>query len=136
MVRLQQEPIVVEDVLRAVASASAGAIDVFIGTTRDNAEGRSVRSLDYEAHAPMALNEIERIVSDARRRWTLSGVAVVHRTGRVPVGEASVVIAVSAPHRSEAFEACRYIIDTLKQTVPIWKKEEFADGSSEWSGMR
>ncbi len=127
MVRLQREAIELDAVLRLVASGSAGAIDIFVGTTRDNADRRSVRSLEYEAHEAMALKEMERITAEADRRWKLTGVAVVHRTGRVLVGEASVAIAVSAPHRAEAFEACRFIIDTLKQTVPIWKKEEFAD---------
>jgi molybdopterin synthase catalytic subunit len=134
MVRLQREAIELDAVLRLVASGSAGAIDIFVGTTRDNADRRSVRSLEYEAHEAMALKEMERITAEADRRWKLTGVAVVHRTGRVLVGEASVAIAVSAPHRAEAFEACRFIIDTLKQTVPIWKKEEFADGT-EWSGL-
>ncbi|MCU0452498.1 MAG: molybdenum cofactor biosynthesis protein MoaE [Bacteroidetes bacterium] len=135
MVRLQREAIELDAVLRLVASGSAGAIDIFVGTTRDNADRRSVRSLEYEAHEAMALKEMERITAEADRRWKLTGVAVVHRTGRVLVGEASVAIAVSAPHRAEAFEACRFIIDTLKQTVPIWKKEEFADGTTEWSGL-
>lgn len=135
MVRIQHEAIDLDATVRSVASPSAGAVDVFIGTTRDHADGRTVRSLAYEAHESMALQEAERIVELARQRWPVERVAVVHRIGRVPVGEASVVIAVSAAHRAEAFEACRFIIDALKQTVPIWKKEEFADGSSEWSGV-
>jgi molybdopterin synthase catalytic subunit len=135
VVRIQHEAIDIDATFRSVASPSAGAVDVFIGTTRDHAEGRTVQSLAYEAHEPMALQETERIVEIARQRWPVERVAVVHRLGRVPVGEVSVVIAVSAAHRAEAFEACRFIIDTLKQTVPIWKKEEFADGSAEWSGL-
>ncbi len=135
MVRIQTEPIEVDAVVRAVSASSTGAIDVFIGTTRDNAEGRAVRALDYEAHETMAIKELSRIVASVAERWKGSRAAVVHRIGRVPVGEASVVIAVSAPHRAEAFEACRYVIDTLKQTVPIWKKEEFHDGTAGWSGM-
>lgn len=135
-IRIQRDPIDVDAILRSVASRSTGAIDIFIGTTRDHADGRIVRSLTYEAHEPMALKETRRIVEVARQRWPIEHVSVVHRIGRVPVGEASVVIAVSAAHRAEAFEACRYIIDSLKQTVPIWKKEEFEDGSAEWSGVR
>lgn len=135
MIRIQQEPIDIDATVRSVASPSSGAIDVFIGTTRDHANGRTVRSLAYEAHESMALKEVERIVDAARQRWTVENLSVVHRIGRVPVGEVSVVIAVSAPHRAEAFEACRFVIDRLKQTVPIWKKEEFADGTTEWSGL-
>lgn len=135
VIRIQQEPIDIDATIRSVASPSCGAIDVFIGTTRDHADGRTVRSLAYEAHEPMALKETGQIVEVARRRWPVEHVSVVHRIGRVPMGEASVVIAVSAPHRAEAFEACRFIIDTLKQTVPIWKKEEFADGTAEWTGL-
>lgn len=135
MVQLQPEVIDIDAVIRSVASDAAGAIDVFVGTTRNNAAGRSVRSLEYEAHETMALQEMERLSAEAMRRWELTAVSMVHRTGRVPAGEVSVVIAVSAPHRAEAFEACRFIIDTLKQTVPIWKKEEFADGTTEWTGL-
>ncbi len=135
MIRLQREPLDVEEAIRSVLTPASGAVDVFIGTTRDHAAGRSVRSLDYEAHETMALREVEKIVVVARERWKVSGIAVIHRLGRVDVGEASVVIAVSAAHRAEAFDACRYVIDTLKQTVPIWKREEFTDGTSEWSGQ-
>ena len=132
-VTLVQAPISVDAVMRSVISERAGGIDVFVGTTRDHADGRSVRALSYEAYEPMAIAEMQRIVDEAERRWPLEAVAVVHRLGHVPVGEASVVIAVSSAHRSEAFEACRFIIDTLKETVPIWKKEEFVDGTSAWS---
>jgi molybdopterin synthase catalytic subunit len=135
MIRIQQEPIDIEGVIRTVADHAAGAVDVFIGTTRNHADGRDVRSLEYEAHGPMAEKEIARIVEAATARWRLTRTAVLHRVGRVPVGEASVVIAVSAAHRAEAFEACRFIIDSLKQTVPIWKKEEFVDGTTAWSGV-
>lgn len=136
LIRIQRDPIDLDATVRSVASPSTGAVDVFIGTTRNHADGRAVRSLTYEAHEPMALKETKRIVEVARQRWPIEHVSVVHRVGRVPLGEASVVIAVSAAHRAEAFEACRYIIDTLKQTVPIWKNEEFEDGSTEWSGVR
>jgi molybdopterin synthase catalytic subunit len=133
MIRIQREPIEVDAVIREVSHPGAGAVDVFIGTTRNEAGGRGVRSLEYEAHGSMAEKEIGRIVETARTTWRLSAVSVVHRVGLVPVGEASVVIAVSAPHRAEAFEACRFVIDSLKQTVPIWKKEKFDDGSTAWS---
>jgi molybdopterin synthase catalytic subunit len=135
MIRLQHAPIDVDEVIQNVLAPASGAVDVFIGTTRDHAAGRSVRALDYEAHETMALREIEKIVAAAKERWKVAGIAVIHRLGRVNVGEASVVIAVSAAHRAEAFDACRHVIDTLKQTVPIWKREEFTDGTSEWSGQ-
>lgn len=135
MIRLQHAPIDVAEVIREVQSPASGAVNVFIGTTRDHATGRSVRSLNYEAHETMALREVEKIVAAAKERWKVDEITVVHRLGRVDVGEASVVIAVSAPHRAEAFDACRHVIDAMKQTVPIWKLEEFTDGTSEWSGQ-
>jgi molybdopterin synthase catalytic subunit len=133
LIRLQHAPIDVAEVTHAVASSGAGAIGIFVGTTRDVAEGRPVTELAYEAYDAMAVQELERIVATTREQWPVLKVAVVHRLGVVPVGEASVVIAVSTPHRADAFVATRYIIDTLKQTVPIWKKESFADGTAEWS---
>ncbi len=123
-------PIDVAAVLAAVAHPGAGAATQFIGTTRDNADGKRVLGLEYEAYRPMALAVMEKIAADAASRWALLGVAMVHRIGPVDVGEASVVIAVSSAHRAEAFEACRYLIDTLKSTAPIWKKERFDDGTA------
>lgn len=133
MIEIVTNPIDTESVIRSVGDAGAGGINVFIGTTRDISEGRRVLKLKYEAYEPMALEELRRIADKALERWQLSGVSIVHRVGIVAIGEASVVIAVSAPHRAEAFEACRFIIDTLKEKVPIWKKEVFADGE-EWVG--
>ena len=135
MIRLQREPLDVEVAIRSVLTPASGAVDVFIGTTRDHSAERLVRSLDYEAHETMAVREIGKIVAFAKERWKVNGISVIHRLGRIDVSEASVVIAVSAAHRAEAFDACRYVIDTLKQTVPIWKREEFTDGTSEWSGQ-
>lgn len=134
MISLTLNPIKVQAVLDAVSTPAAGGIDVFIGTTREHSEGRAVTSLEYEAYEPMALRKMEQIEIQARKQWALEKVAIVHRLGRVPLGEASVVIAVSSAHRKEAFEACRFVIDSLKKEVPIWKRECFADGTAEWSG--
>lgn len=120
----------VEAVRQSVLSPSAGGIDIFIGTTRNHSDGKKVLSLEYEAYEPMAtavLNDIERAV---RQKWPIEKIAIVHRIGKVEIGEASVVIAVSAVHRREAFEACRWAIDTLKKDAPIWKKEQFDDGAA------
>ncbi len=132
MIRMTTEPIDIPAVLESVAHPGAGGIDLFLGTTRDHAGGRQVSYLEYEAYEPMALKLMEEIAARAKSRWPLHGVSIVHRTGRVNIGEASVAIAVSSAHRTEAFDACRFCIDTLKETVPIWKKEFFVDGTVEW----
>jgi molybdopterin synthase catalytic subunit len=105
-------------------------VDVFIGTTRDHSDGKKVLSLEYEAYEPMATAVLHEIERTARARWPIENIAIVHRIGKVEIGEASVVIAVSAVHRREAFEACRWAIDTLKKDAPIWKKERFEGGSA------
>jgi len=133
MLRLTAEPIVLDELLAAVADPKAGAVVVFIGMTRDNNEGRDVERLEYEAYAGMAEKELEKITGEARARWAIARIAVAHRTGVVPIGMASVVIAVSSAHRGDAFEAARFTIDRLKQVVPIWKKEFFAGGAV-WIG--
>jgi molybdopterin synthase catalytic subunit len=127
--RLVQERISPEEVAASVRQPGAGAVVVFDGTVRDNSRGRRTLFLDYEAYAPMALRELEKLAAEARTKFAISEVAVVHRTGRLEIGDSSVVIAVAAPHRGPAFDACRWIIDTLKHTVPIWKKEHFEDGA-------
>lgn len=114
----------------AVAHPGAGGICTFTGVVRDSSRGRDVTHLEYEAYAEMAEAEIRRITEQIGERWPEARVAVAHRTGRLEIGEASVVVAVSCPHRAEAFEACRFGIDRLKETVPIWKKEFAADGES------
>jgi molybdopterin synthase catalytic subunit/molybdopterin converting factor small subunit len=111
-----------------LACGSDGAIVTFEGITRDNSNGRAVRYLEYEAYRDMALAQIRGIVSETRERWPIGRIGVIHRLGRVNVGEASVAIVVASPHRAAAFDACRFIIDRLKKTVPIWKKEFFEDG--------
>jgi len=127
------EPIDLTSVVDSVKTHASGAIDVFIGTTRDHSKGRQVAVLEYEAYLPMALKSIEGIEREARARWNLHEINIVHRIGRVGIGEPSVVIAVSSAHRDEAFMACRYLIDRLKEEVPIWKREYFTDGTFEWS---
>jgi molybdopterin synthase catalytic subunit len=127
------KPINISSVIRAVEAPDAGAINVFIGTTRNHSHGKSVLSLEYEAYVPMALKLMEQVEREAAGRWNVNKIAVVHRIGLVNVGEPSVVIAVSSAHRDEAFQASRFLIDKLKEVVPIWKRECFADGTMEWS---
>lgn len=136
MISLTLHPIDIGAAINQVITPTSGGLNVFIGTTRNHSFAREVKLLEYEAYEPMALHTIEQIEREAREKWPIHGVAIVHRLGRVPVGEASVVIAVSAAHRNEAFEACRFLIDTLKREVPIWKREHFVDGTSEWSGAK
>ena len=133
MVRLTREPIDLA-ALQDVTPAD-GALCVFVGVVRDQNRGRTVVRLEYEAYEEMALPLMEEIAAEARRRWPITQVRLVHRVGTLAVGEASVAVAVASPHRDEAFAACRYAIDTLKATVPIWKKEFYADGE-EWQDER
>ena len=122
-------------VMAAVGDSAAGAVVVFTGTTRRTNAGRRVVRLEYEAHASMAIREMRRLGAEAKRRWGLKRVAMVHRVGVVPVGEPSVVIGVSAGHREEAFAAGRWLIDRLKEMVPIWKKECYRGGAV-WIGAQ
>lgn len=126
-------PIRVDELLSRVRHPHAGGVVVFLGTVRDNATGPRVLHLDYEAYERLALAEMQRIAREATDRWPVVGLAVEHRVGRLEVGEVSVAVAVSAPHRKEAFEAGRYVIDTLKVRVPIWKKEVW-EGGARWVG--
>lgn len=135
MYQIVSGPIDVAAVTAAVARPSAGATVTFVGTTRDHNDGRRVSRLEYEAYPEMALAEMRRIGETAQQRWPIEKVAIVHRIGVVPLGEASVVIAVSAGHRRDAFEACHFAIDRLKEVVPIWKKEYF-EGGEIWVGSQ
>ena len=126
-VRLTRAPI--DTAALAVPSPADGGVCVFLGVVRDQSGGRAVRHLEYEAYEEMALPMMEEIAREARGRWPVTEVRIVHRLGRLEIGETSVAVAVTAPHRGAAFEACRYAIDTLKATVPIWKKEFYADGA-------
>jgi molybdopterin synthase catalytic subunit len=118
--------------LRLVHSPDAGAVVLFLGTTREVTGERRTLWLDYECYAEMAERKLAEIEAEARSRWTITECAIVHRLGRVDIGESSVAIAVSSPHRQAAFEAGQWLIDTLKKVVPIWKQEHWADGSAEW----
>jgi molybdopterin synthase catalytic subunit len=131
--RLTEDPLSLDAVVDEVRSNSAGAIATFIGTTRVQSRGRTVLHLDYEAYEEMAEQVMAKIAADLKRRYDLGEIAIHHRTGRVEIGEASVVIAVSAPHRQDALAACKDAIDTLKEQVPLWKKE-FYEGGEEWIG--
>ena len=131
--RLTEEPIQLEHVVREVADERAGAIATFLGTTRVTSRGRSVLHLEYEAYPGMAERTMAELAEGLKASYDLCEVAIVHRTGRVGVGETSVAIAVSAPHRADALAACSDAIDTLKTTVPLWKKEVY-EGGEEWIG--
>jgi molybdopterin synthase catalytic subunit len=131
--RLSGEPLSLEAAVDEVRTDQAGAIATFVGTTRVQSRGRTVLHLDYEAYEEMAELVMAEIAQELQKRYDLCEIAIHHRTGRVAIGEASVVIAVSAPHRQEALAACKDAIDTLKEQVPLWKKE-FYEGGEEWIG--
>ncbi|WP_276497161.1 molybdenum cofactor biosynthesis protein MoaE [Pontibacter litorisediminis] len=127
-IQLSEAPLNIPACIDWVMSPQCGGIDVFIGTVRNATKGKTVLRLEFEAYQSMALKEMRKIAEQALAQWPVQKVLVHHRTGVLEVGEVPVVIAVAAAHRAAAFDACRYIIDTLKQTVPIWKKEIFEDG--------
>jgi len=133
MIALTDAPIDLARLVRTVRAPGAGAVVTFLGTTRNENAGRRVTRLEYEAFRRMAVHEMRDLADDARRRWRLQRVTMVHRIGVVPVGDASVAILVSAGHRAPAFAACRWLIDRLKEIVPIWKKEHF-HGGEVWIG--
>ena len=131
--RLSEEPLSLDAAVEEVAGERAGAIATFTGTTRIESRGRTVRWLDYEAYAEMAEDVMAGIAAQLQARYDLCAVAIHHRVGRVGIGEPSVVIAVSAPHRADALAACKDAIDVLKESVPVWKKEVY-EGGEEWIG--
>ncbi len=128
LVRLVHQPIDLAALL--VSSPTDGAVCLFVGIVRSENRGRGVERLEYEAYEEMALPLMEEIADETRRRFPVTAVRLVHRLGRLEIGEASVAIAIASPHRDEAFAACRFAIDTLKAKVPIWKKEHYADGTA------
>ena len=128
MIEITDRPLDPQHLIDLVSSDGAGAINTFVGTVREQTKGKRVIKLEYEAYDVMAIAEMQKIVDLARERWPVEKVAIHHRTGPLKVGDLAVVIAVSTPHRLASFQACQFIIDTLKQTVPIWKKEIFEDG--------
>ncbi|AKD04211.1 molybdenum cofactor biosynthesis protein MoaE [Pontibacter korlensis] len=127
-IKLTEEQLDIPASINWVMAPDCGGIDVFIGTVRNATKGKRVLHLEFEAYRQMALNEMQKITDQAMEKWPVQKVLLHHRTGVLEVGEVPVVIAVAAAHRDAAFDACRYIIDTLKQTVPIWKREIFEDG--------
>ncbi len=131
MIRLQEQAIRLEELIKAVREDRHGAVAIFLGTVRDHNIGRKVLYLEYEAYRPMAVREMDRIRIQALEQFDVEGMAIAHRTGRVEIGEASVAVVVASAHRAAAMEACRYAIDTIKETVPIWKKE-FFEGGEAW----
>jgi molybdopterin synthase catalytic subunit len=132
MIDLTDRPIDVAGILDRVSSPAAGAVVLFLGTTRELTDGRRTESLDYECYPEMARAKLAELEAEANRRWPIVALAIVHRVGHLELGEASVAIAVSTPHRDAAFEAGKWLIDTIKQVVPIWKQENWTDGTSEW----
>jgi molybdopterin synthase catalytic subunit len=135
MFRVTNQPIDLNELVRYVADAEAGAIVPFIGTTRNNNEGRRVIALDYDGYPEMAEKELARIGAEAKNQWPICKMAIVHRLGPVQIGEASVIIVVSSAHRDAAFAASRFAIEEIKKTVPIWKKEVF-EGGEVWIGTQ
>lgn len=129
-----ENPLSVDDLVSVVLTGGDGAVVTFIGTVRDNTAGRKVIALEYEAYGEMAVAEMQRIGIEMVEKWKLHGIAMRHRLGKLSIGEISVVIAASSPHRSEAFEACSEALDLLKERVPVWKKEYFEDGAV-WVGQ-
>lgn len=135
MIKITEKTIDVQKVIDSASSLGAGAVNVFIGTVRNNAHGKNVLWLEYEAYESMAVSEIRKIIDDAAKQWPLLGWSVAHRVGTLKPGEVSVVVAVSTPHRKDSFDSCEYIMNTLKEKAPIWKKEVFEDGE-EWISAR
>ena len=132
-VSLEEEKLDLLAPVRDVQRNDAGAVATFVGTTRDTFQGKVVTRLEYEAYEPMAVKELRRLCGVAREKWPdLQDIAIVHRVGSVPVGDASVIVAVSSAHRKPALQSCAWLIDELKVTVPIWKKEWYADGTANW----
>ena len=135
MFRVTDKPIDLHELVDCVTDPEAGAIATFIGTTRNNNQGRKVIALDYEAYPEMAEKELARLGEDAKKKWQICRMAIVHRIGSVQITEPSVIIAVSAAHREAAFAACRFAIEEIKKTVPIWKKEVY-EGGEIWIGTQ
>jgi molybdopterin synthase catalytic subunit len=133
LIAVRESPLSVDEVLAAVTDPKAGGVALFAGAVRDHDHHQQVSGLSYSAH-PTAEAELRRVAEQIAEKFPVTAIAAVHRTGNLDIGELAVVAAVSCPHRAEAFDACRELIDTLKASVPIWKHQKFADGSDEWVG--
>lgn len=130
MIEITSSPLSPEQMINKIRKDSYGAVVTFLGTVRSPSQGKKVLYLEYEAYEDMAQKKLEQIVSEINQKWQLQDVAISHRIGKVAAGETALVIVVAAPHRKEAFEACQYAIDRLKQIAPFWKKEVYEDGGS------
>lgn len=132
MFKITSEVITGAEVREAVESPDAGAVVLFFGTVRNNTDGRPVSCLEYEAYPPMAEKKMSEIAEEIAEKWGITRVAMIHRVGKLEIGEVSVAVGVASPHRKDGFEACQYAMNRLKQIVPIWKREIWADGEAEW----
>ena len=132
MIRLTHDEINHTELTESVRSTQSGAVVLFLGTVREMTSGRQTMALDYEAYPDMAEAKLAELETEARQKWNIDKLAIIHRLGHLELGDISVGVAVSCPHRSEAFEAGRFLIDELKIRVPIWKKENWSDGTTEW----
>jgi len=133
LIDVRESELSVDEVRAAVADPAAGGIALFAGAVRDSDHDRAVRGLSYSAH-PSAVDELRRVAEVIAEKYPVIGIAAVHRVGDLAIGDLAVVLAVSCPHRAEAFDACRNLIDILKASVPIWKHQRFGDGTAEWVG--
>lgn len=132
MIELTESQIDAERIRLAVSSPKCGAIVLFLGTTRQFTDAKETLTLSYTAYSSMARSQMEKLAAQAQARWPVEKCAIAHRLGEVPIGEASVAVAVSSPHRRDAFEAASWLMDRLKELVPVWKKEHWADGGTDW----
>ncbi len=132
MIRLTRSLIDEQAVTNLVRRNHCGAVVTFLGTVRDLTDGKITTHLEYEAYPEMAEKTLAQIESETRERWPIGDLAIEHRLGRLEIGDVSVVVAVSSPHRADAFEACKYAMDRVKEIVPVWKKENWSDGTTEW----
>lgn len=132
MISLTNDPIDYHELTESVRSTQSGAVVLFLGTVREMTEGRQTLALDYDAYPSMAIGKLEELEAQAKSRWPVDRVGIVHRLGHLELGEISVAVAVSCPHRKAAFEAGQFLIDQLKIVVPIWKQENWSDGTKEW----
>ena len=130
--KITDSTIVAQDVIDPIKGDDVGAVVTFLGTVRDNTKGRSTAYLEYEAYAPMAERQMAEIASEVKAKWDIKRIAMIHRVGRLDVGQVSVAVGVASPHRKNGFDACKYAMDRLKQIVPIWKREVWSDGEDEW----
>jgi len=128
MLKITKKVLSIDEVLNSIKDPEAGAVVLFIGTVRSKTEEKTVVAIEYEAYDEMAIRQVEKLEKEIRNRWNIKNVIILHRIGRLIVGDKSIIIGISSPHRDEAFKACRYAIEFIKQDVPIWKKEFFKDG--------